>query len=283
MRTLGIDLASQDKKTAFCAIEWVSEMALVDTPRTGRPESELLDAMGRADWLGIDAPFGWPDEMVAAIYNYAHSGSWPASATSKKLRYRQTDWFVRDVIKEKTGTSVWPLSVSSDRIAVCAWRCARLLSEHAARSGWQFDRVGVPLSSGMDGPPDAPRPTGVVSRRGVVEVYPAGALALWRLPHKGYKANSGLSAADARTKRIATMASLERQAGAWLVLSEDVREACIDGDDAFDAFIASLVACAAATDSTFKPLVAQRGAAQREGWIHLPQPDSLASLAPGSV
>jgi hypothetical protein len=112
----------------------------------------------------------------------------------------------------------------------------------------------------------------------VVEVYPAGALALWGLPHKGYKANSGLSAADARKKRIATMASLERQAGAWLVLSEDVREACIDGDDAFDAFIASLVACAAATDSTFKPLVAERGAAQREGWIHLPQP-GLAGLS----
>jgi hypothetical protein len=57
------------------------------------------------------------------------------------------------------------------------------------------------------------------------------------------------------------MARLERQARGWLMLSEDIREACIDGDDAFDAFIASLVACAAATDCTFKRLVGQRGAA----------------------
>lgn len=173
--------------------------------------------------------------------------------------------------------------VSSDRIAVCAWRCARLLTEHAQRTGRPLDRIGVPLSTGMDGPPDAPRPTGIVGPYGAVEVYPAGALALWGLPHKGYKANRGLSADDARTKRIDIMAALERSAGAWLMLSEDVRTACVERDHAFDAFVASLVACAAATDSTFGPLVEQRGAAQREGWIHLPVPGSLASLPPAAV
>lgn len=95
----------------------------------------------------------------------------------------------------------------------------------------------------------------------------------------GWQANSGLSVADARTKRISTMAELDRRASAWLILSDDVRAACIDNDDAFDAFIASLVACAAATGWTFKPLLEQRGAAQREGWIHLPEPASLDSLA----
>lgn len=79
------------------------------------------------------------------------------------------------------------------------------------------------------------------------------------------------------------MAQLERSAGAWLILTEDVREACKDNDGAFDAFIASLVACAAAIGSTSKPVLEQRGAAEREGWIHMPEPDSLESLAPASV
>ena len=53
MRTLGIDLASQDKNTASCAIEWLSERARVEPPQTGRPESEVLDEMLRADSIGI--------------------------------------------------------------------------------------------------------------------------------------------------------------------------------------------------------------------------------------
>jgi len=74
-----------------------------------------------------------------------------------------------------------------------------------------------------------------------------------------------------------------RAAGAWLTLSEEVREASIDNDDAFDALISSLVACAAATGNTLRPLADQRGAAQREGWIHLPSPGSIESLAPAAV
>jgi predicted nuclease with RNAse H fold len=283
MKTLGIDLAAQDKKTASCAIEWISERVLVELPVVGGSPSDLLTAMQKADWIGIDAPFGWPDTMVEAIYRYAHEGTWPGSAVPEKLRYRTTDWFVHDLIADERDVSVWPLSVSSDRIAVCAWRCANLLTEYAARTGWKLDRIGVPLSAGMDGPPETTRPTGIVAERGVVEVYPAAALALWGFAFKGYKRNSGTPANVARDKRISILADLERAAGAWLILSDDVREACIDNDDAFDAFISSLVACAAATDNTLRPLVEQRGTAQREGWIHLPSPGSIESLAPAAV
>jgi hypothetical protein len=116
-----------------------------------------------------------------------------------------------------------------------------------------------------------------------VEVYPAGALALWGLRHKGYKHTSAATAEQARDKRAAIIAELERAAGAWLLLSDDGRDACVDNDDAFDAFITSLVACAAATDCTLKPLVEHRAAAEREGWIHLPSPDCLSRLAPAAI
>jgi hypothetical protein len=49
---------------------------------------------------------------------------------------------------------------------------------------------------------------------------------------------------------------------------------------ALDAFLCSLVACAAATGRTIAPTVDQRGAAQREGWIHPPDSASIESLAP---
>jgi len=45
LRTLGADLAAQDKKTAFCAIEWNSGRALVEMQLAGRSGGDLIDAM----------------------------------------------------------------------------------------------------------------------------------------------------------------------------------------------------------------------------------------------
>jgi len=139
MRSLGIDLASRDEKTATCAIEWDSERAFVERPQIGRPEGDVLADMQRADWIGVDAPFGWPDAMVDAVHTYAVKGRWPHDARPELLRYRVTDWLVHDVIAEERDMSVWPLSVSSDRIAVCAWRCAALLRAYSDRTGWGLD------------------------------------------------------------------------------------------------------------------------------------------------
>lgn len=127
---------------------------------------------------------------------------------------------------------------------------------------------------------DRPRRSGLVAARGVVEVYPAGALAMWGLRHKGYKTARGAGPAAATTARREIMHALETVGRSWLIVSDDVRAACQASDDALDAFVSSLVACAAATDATLKPLVEQRASAQREGWIHLPSPDCLESLAP---
>jgi hypothetical protein len=85
-------------------------------------ELDLLDEMEKADWTGIDAPFGWPQPMLAAIAHYTATDQWPIGTTPERMRYRRTDWFVHDTIKAERQQSVWPLSVSSDRIAVCAWR-----------------------------------------------------------------------------------------------------------------------------------------------------------------
>lgn len=282
MKTLGIDLASQDKDTAYCLIQWVSDMALVETPVLGADDDTLIGLMEEADWTGIDAPFGWPDDFVDAVHEFAHHDRWPAKPDPARLRHRETDRFVHDVVSDEVDKSLWPLSVSSDRIAACAWRCARLLDRHARETDWTLDRIGVPAPTALDGPADDPRPFGVVAPGGVVEVYPAAALALWGLPHRGYKHGGGLKLEETNRRRQ-IIAGLEQAGAGWLMLSDDVRDACISDDDRLDALVASLVACAAATDRTLKPTILQRGAAQREGWIHLPSPDSILSLAPGKV
>ena len=128
----------------------------------------------------------------------------------------------------------------------------------------------------MDGPPDTPQPSGVVAERGVVEVYPAGALAMWGLPHKGYKPRGASGPWGAKLKRQEIVAGIESAGGPWLSLPDDVRETLISSDHAVDAFVASLVACAAATNGTVKPLLGRRGAAQPEGC----DPPPVAGLDP---
>jgi hypothetical protein len=283
MYTLGVDLAAQPKDTAYCLVQWLADMALVELPVVGADDEALLDAMETAGWTGVDAPFGWPEPFVHAISHFRFFAEWPEwAAEPAGLRYRETDRFVRETVKAERGVALAPLSVSSNWIAACAWRCARLLRLHRERTGYELDRIAVPLSSGMDGPPDEPRPGGLVRPRGVVEVYPAGALAMWGLPHKGYKAGGNTTPQAARDRRAAILAALEAEASR-LMLSSDVRNACLATDHALDALVSALVACAAATDDTIRPTLDIRDLAHSEGWIHLPESDSLGRLSARGV
>jgi hypothetical protein len=98
-----------------------------------------------------------------------------------QIRYRETDRFVRT--KQELGFHISPLSVSSDRIAYYASRCAGLLHQLVSRAEVRLDRLG--------------------DCSGVFEVCPAVALAAWGLPHKGYKSGSRGSqkSTDAETCR----------------------------------------------------------------------------------
>jgi hypothetical protein len=106
---------------------------------------------------------------------------------------------------------------------------------------------------------------------------------MWGRPHRGNKTSQRTTAQTAREHRAEILTRLEREADGWLVLDADTRDACLSADHALDALIAALVACAAATGETLRPGIGRGGAAQREGWIHLPEPHSLATLAPVNV
>ena len=202
MVTLGVDLASQPKRTATCLIRWDGASARVESLSTGATDSELHDLFGRADKIGIDAPFGWPVRFARAVADYSASTVWPSVDVSE-LRFRGTD----EVVKEKLGR--WPLSVSSDLIGVTAIRAARLLAETAA-AGEAIDRSG----GGR-----------------FVETYPAVALSVWGFPSRGYK---GARGAAVRAKIVS---EFSEKTSSWLTLTEEDWSRCSTSDDVFDALV----------------------------------------------
>ncbi len=268
-RTAGIDLAAQPERTALCMIDW-SAGARANLVRLERnlDDEALLEAMAEANAVGIDAPFGWPRAFTDTLAEYAATGAWPLGpvgadkAWHLKMRFRTTDRAVRQLTSETRGVKLSPLSVSSDRIALCAWRAAGLLHRHAVRSGTPFDRSGQGSA--------------------LFEAYPAAALASWGLPFKGYKSGSGGAAKKkaAAAKRQDILCAIEAEAGAWLALDRlpGWREKLTETDDSLDAFLCALIAKAAHEGHTAKPEPGQERCARDEGWIHVPAPSSLAAL-----
>lgn len=228
MVTLGIDLSSQPVNTAASVIEWTNERAVARAPRLHCSDEELSQLIDSAEAIGIDAPFGWPIEFVAAVNDWPHD-TW-SQERRDRLRFRETDRFIR------ATQSVWPLSVSTDTIALPAMRAMTLLKRHGVS-----DRSG-------DGR--------------FFEVYPAASLRAWTITSRGYKEAKKPECAEARQRILAAL----RTAMPWLVAPDDYSKDA----DALDSLIAALTARSAWQGRTMLPDPAQKSMAQREGWIHIP-------------
>ena len=244
MVTLGVDLASQPKRTATCLIRWDRGSARVESLSLGATDADLHELFGRTDKIGIDAPFGWPAPFTRAVAAYSAETVWP-STDVPRLRFRRTDEVAREKLRR------WPLSVSTDLIAVTAMRAVRLLAE-AAATGESIDRSG----GGR-----------------FVEVYPAVALHVWGFPSRGYKRTKGTAV------RSQLVRDLTERTADWLTLSEEDWARCKASDDMLDALVAALVARAAATGRCEPIPTGDHELAKEEGWIALPQSGSLDHLA----
>jgi predicted nuclease with RNAse H fold len=239
---VGIDLAAQPAGTAACRLVFGEHEARVEVLRAGLTDDDLDALRDGARVVGIDSPFGWPRAFARAVGAWSAGEEWPAGAEARDLRFRATD---RDV-QRRTG--LWPLSVSTDRIGVCAFRCAALLDRWGV-----WDRAGA---------------------GGVAEVYPAAALRWWALPSRGYKA-SDPGAPEVRAGLVAEL----RARCPWLVLDDEQAAACAATHDLLDALVCALLARAVDAGATTPPPAELAALAREEGWIHVPSGELSALLA----
>jgi hypothetical protein len=262
--TLGIDLASQPKNTALCAIDWEPRGARVislvkgvtDDGMTPLDDTFLVSAMRGAGGafpaptkIAFDAPLGWPVDFVRAMRDPT---SWPVpiGGGRERLERRATDHWVRKAAGKQ------PLSVTTDRIAYAAMRAAGILAHYATTFDEEIDRSGV---------------TGLIC-----EAYPdpaIRALGVWP-PGAGLR-ESYKGAATGLREGILDRLTISAP---WLVISADQRDACIQSDDCLDALICALVARAAELGLTVAPPEEMQADAAAEGWIHLPTSGSLGQL-----
>lgn len=245
MKTLGIDLAASPEKTAGCLIDWTAGgVQLLTRPLE---DEAIVEAARSVDLTGIDVPFGWPDDFVAAVAAHHDGGRWPpveldAPEDRVTLRFRRTDLVVIE-------SGIRPLSVSTDRIGVSAMRGARIL-ELLTRAGVAVDR------SGLSG--------------GVAEVYPAAALRAWGLQSSGYKGGRNREVCERIGTAFSAVCGAMSTAVAACILGAD--------DDDLDAVVCAFVAKAVWDGATRRPDSIELPAARREGWIHVPtqSPEALA-------
>jgi hypothetical protein len=268
--TMGIDLAAQPENTAVCLLAW---------PGGGPPElltlvrgcseegSPLADGWlsaiatgqggehpGEITKVGIDDPFGWPVPFLDALAAHRDGPVWPLAIEEPTgdLRYRETD----KVVAGLTSTGRRPLSVSADRIAIPAMRCAAILADIAGRAdATEVARDGSGLCC---------------------EVYPDPALRLWT-------DESAAGLAGASYKRPPNSAARVRLRDALLdqlpIVDPRRRLDLVEREDDYvDALVCALVARAAELGLTHEPDAAQRELALVEGWIHIPS-EPLAALA----
>lgn len=204
-------------------------------------DQEIVDLFGSTDMTGIDCPVGWPDALIPFLAGHLAFDAGPVLEHDgiggrRLLAYRDTDRFVT------SRTGLIPLSVSADRLAHPAMRCAVIQAKIAAVHGPQL----------RDG-----------SGR-LAEVYPAASLKMWGLSARGYKGRGSSEA-----ERLAVLVGNLKEQAPWLDMGGYSRQLA-GSDDMFDAVVASLTARAVALRRTAGPDEAHTEAARTEGWIHLP-------------
>lgn len=241
MKTLGVDLAADPKRTASAVIEWRDGQARLVHLSLGVRDETVVELFGASDVTGIDCPLGWPQPFLSFLLG--HSREDPDAVLRhdgldgrRELAYRATDRFVTHT------TGLIPLSVSADRLAHPAMRCAVIQAKIARL--W-----GVQPRDGTDR---------------LVEVYPAASLKIWGISARRYKGR-GTPESEVRDDILGQLTA----AAPWLDL-DAYRDQLIASDDLLDSVIASLTARAAARQATLLPGPDQSLAAREEGWIHLP-------------
>lgn len=233
----GIDLAADPAKTGIASVHVHSAgLALVDA-HLGASDNDVAATVGASQLAGIDIPLGWPRGFREVDNAHAAGALSPPASTGPDWRRGLTNRFTDLEVRRIAGAV--PLSVAADRIAHPALRWTGIEARLRADG----------LSTNRDG-----------SGR-VAEIYPAAALSMWGLPHRGYKGHDAAG-------RIAIMAGLTSRFDIdWAGFETTVEKSA----DVLDAVIAALVAHEVRAGRCVPIPADKADLVAEEGWIWVPR------------
>ncbi|AQQ14903.1 hypothetical protein CGLAU_04645 [Corynebacterium glaucum] len=233
----GIDLAADPAKTGIASIHVRGAGLTLTDASLGASDTDVARTVGVAELTGIDIPLGWPRGFREVINAHAAGALPPPASTGPDWRRGLANRFTDLEVRRIAG--VVPLSVAADRIAHPALR-------------W----MGIEARLRADG-----LPTNRDGSGRVAEVYPAAALKMWGLPHRGYKG-------DDAAGRIAIMAGLASRFDIdWAGFATTVEKSA----DVLDAVIAALVAHEVRAGRCLPIPADNADLVAEEGWIWVPR------------
>ena len=238
-RLIGVHCASRESKLGLVRGDLHADGRLEITRATLGTAGES-PAQTIASWLGkakqhivaLDAPLGWPTEL--GRYLVAHRAGDPIAAPDDVLFHRHTAGFVQ------AATGRRPPAVAADAVAHTSRAALGLLVE--VRALPRAPRLSMAWEQGVDS--------------GVVEVFPAGTLAVRKLPSTGYRANTQ----PARIRRGEILEGIKSE------LEMDIRRDLLtENPDIFDALMCVIAGADFVRGQCQIPPEPER--ARREGWI----------------
>lgn len=253
VRVVGVDWATESKKRA--AVELATQSGVLILVKVVQPFSDA-DAGSTLkdpglDVVAVDTPFGWPKDFTGFVSAWSASSGGTPPPTSQSFSLRTTDL----VVRQETGKQ--PLSVSADRIGLCARSWVNVVTAEKVA-----DRIDV----GQRPAPERP----------VIEVYPGASLKVF-----AKHSNSKVDDADFKKKRASREAALKGLSSVFGVQDPNQLTNMLIGvgdedSDAADAFLAALTALAYLGQlpgwSVRRPASHELALAETEGWIFFPVP-----------
>lgn len=252
VRVVGVDWATESKKRA--AVELAPQSGVLSLVKVAQPFSDADAGSTLKDQglivVAVDTPFGWPKDFSSFVSTWSASTGGPPPPTSLSFSLRTTDL----VVKQETGKQ--PLSVSADRIGLCARSWVNVVTA---------EKVANRIDVGQRPTPERP----------VIEVYPGASLKVF-----AKHSNSTVDEVEFKKKRASREVALKGLLSMFGVrdqqhLAKQLIGVGEEDSDAADAFLAALTALAYLGKlpgwSVRRPSDTELTSAQTEGWIFFPQ------------
>lgn len=232
IRIVGIDLATESKRTGVVLLDVSEGIASASLPPSGfiANDDGLKHLVDSTTIVGLDAPLGWPTEFVEAMVQHDGFNGWPNPSGLNEIELRRLLCRRRTDREVHAQVGLTPLSVSANLLGAVAMRGAVL--QFLWSQAWV--RFEPRDGSGR-----------------LIETYPAATMQQWKLKSEGkYKGGSSPEKKEEQRKcRGQILQNIVDQSSPWLTLGA-VKQKAIDSDHVLDGLLCALTALAVVVNAT---------------------------------